>query len=104
MRRFVATVFLFGSLLAAATDAPKTHRDYRLEAEAAYERKDYAAAKKATLAALDLRPDSPHYLYNLAALSALTGDLATALDTLHRIAALGVVMPIERDPDFAKLQ
>ena len=90
--------------LAAAEPGDKTHQDFRKEAVAAYQRKDYSAAREATLAALDLRPDSPRYLYNLAALSVLTNDTATALDTLRQLAALGVVLPIERDPDFAKLQ
>ena len=102
LRRLLASTLSLGSVLAA--DAPKTHRDYRTEAAAAYERKDYTAAKEATLAALELRPDSPRYLYNLAALSALTNDEPTALDTLRQLAALGVVMPVERDKDFAKLQ
>jgi len=100
MRFFVASLLALTPLLAA----DKTHQDFRKEAVAAYQRKDYHAAREATLAALDLRPDSPRYLYNLAALSALTNDTATALDTLRQLAALGVVLPIERDPDFANLQ
>ena len=92
------------SSLCAAERAEKTHRDHRDEATAAYQRKDYIAAMEATLAALDLRPDSPRYLYNLAALAALTNDPATALDSLQKLAALGVVMPVERNPDFGKLQ
>ncbi len=100
MRFFVASLLALAPLLAVE----KTHQDFRKEAAAAYQRKDYTAAREATLAALDLRPDSPRYLYNLAALSALTNDTATAFETLHQLAALGVVLPIERDPDFAKLQ
>jgi sugar lactone lactonase YvrE len=101
--RFVAAALAFGSVF-AAEPGEKTHQDYRRVAEAAYQRKDYTAAKEATLAALDLRPDSPRYLYNLAALSALTNDAASAIATLREIAAMGVVLPIQRDPDFAKLQ
>ncbi len=101
---FAASALAALAPLFAAEPAAKTHQDFRKEAVAAYQRKDYTAAREATLAALDLRPDSPRYLYNLAALSVLTNDTATALDTLRQLAALGVVMPVERDPDFGKLQ
>ncbi len=103
MRSFLLSLLAVFPLF-AAEPGEKTHQDFRKEATAAYQRKDYTAAKEATLAALDLRPDSPRYLYNLAALSALTNDHATALDSLRQLAALGVVLPVERDPDFAKLQ
>ncbi|WP_414661493.1 SMP-30/gluconolactonase/LRE family protein [Horticoccus sp. 23ND18S-11] len=97
---FAATVLAFVPL----TAAEKTHLDFRAEAQAAYLRKDFTAARAATLAALELRPDSPRYLTNFAALSALTGDDATAIETLRELADLGVGPPIERDPDFARLQ
>lgn len=84
--------------------AEKTHREFRTEAEAAYQRKDYAAARTALRAALALRPDSPRYLHNLAAISALTGDRAAALATLRQLVAFGISVPVERDPDFASLQ
>lgn len=96
--------FLLAGFLPAAEPAPKTHLDYRKEAVAAYQRKDYAAARKALLAALELRPDSPRYLHNLAAVCALTGDEKAAIDYLRRLAALGVVTAVERDADFASLQ
>lgn len=90
--------------LAAATADVPTHFSHRAVARAAYERKDYPAALAATSAALALRPDSPRYLHNLAALQSLTGARDAALATLGRLAALGVYLPVERDPDFAPLQ
>jgi tetratricopeptide (TPR) repeat protein len=87
-----------------AQEPRKSHEDFRDEAVAAYQRKDYQQAREATLAALALRPDSPQYLRNLAALSALLGDPPAALDSIRRLIALGVAPPIERDPDFASLQ
>ncbi len=109
--RFVVAAFSLASTLAlippagfAADVDGKSHGDYRREAQAAYERKDYPAARAAFAAALALRPDSPRYLHNLAALSALTGDDRAALDYLRRLAALGVATAVERDPDLAKLQ
>lgn len=78
--------------------------DLRAEAEAAYGRRDYAAARSAVTAALAQRPDSPQLLHNLAALDALTGQTDQALGHLRRLAQLGVAPPIERDPDLAALQ
>lgn len=95
---------LLGGLVVDLGAADKSHQDFQAEARAAYARKDYAAAKAATSAALALRPDSPRYLHNLAALQALGGESAAALATLRRLAALGVAPPAERDPDFATLQ
>ncbi len=92
------------TLLLAATPDTATHYTHRAAARAAYERKDYPAALAATEAAVALRPDSPRYLHNLAALQTLTGARDAALVTLRRLAALGVYMPVERDPDFAPLQ
>lgn len=90
--------------LPAADSAPRSHLALRAEAQTAYQRKDFPAALRATAAALALRPDSPRYLYNLAALSALTHDGPGAVTYLRRLAALGVSLPVERDPDFASLQ
>jgi sugar lactone lactonase YvrE len=91
-------------LLLPLAAAGQTHLDHRDEALAAYARRDYAAALAATEAALALRPDSPRYLRQLAALSALTGNASAAIACLERIAALGVSADVERDRDFALLQ
>ena len=102
MRALALLVIAISPLM--AQDGPRSHLDYRAEATAAYQRKNYAAAKASTLTALELRPDSPRYLHNLAALSALTGEPAQAIEYLRRIAALGVATNAERDPDLAILQ
>jgi hypothetical protein len=97
-------LILVATLPVFAQDAARSHLDYRADAVAAYQRKNFVAAKEATLAALELRPDSPRYLHNLAALSALTNEPAAAIEYLRRIAALGVATNAERDPDLAQLQ
>lgn len=105
--RFLFSASLLLSLLPSfAQPAPvaEDHPALRRVAEAAYKRKDYAAARDAYAAALALRPDSPRYLHNLAATQALTGREDDALATLRRLAGLGVVTAVERDPDFASLQ
>ncbi|HUR59075.1 MAG TPA: hypothetical protein VM029_15275, partial [Opitutaceae bacterium] len=99
-----STLALVPRLCAAADTDGKSHVDLRTEAQAAYERKDYTAARELFAAALALRPDSPRYLHNLAALSARTKDTKAALDYLRRLAALGISTPVERDPDLAALQ
>jgi tetratricopeptide (TPR) repeat protein len=104
MRKLILLFCTAALALQAAGTAPKSHRDFRTAAEAAYQRKDYAAAREAFASALQLRPDSPRYLHDLAAVSALAGDPGAALDLLRRLAALGVATPVERDPDFASLQ
>ena len=101
---YIRAALLLATLPLLAQEADKTHQDFRAEAAAAYQRKDYAAAKSATEAALALRPDSTRYLHNLAAVSALTGDSASAFTYLRRLAAFGVATNIERDPDLASLQ
>ena len=85
-----ALLFLATVALLSAQPAGKSHADFRAEAQAAYQRKDYSAALAATAEALKLRPDSPRYLHNLAALSALTGDEPGAIAYLERLGALGV--------------
>ena len=95
---------LLGVLAATAADAPKTHFDYRREAVAAHQRKDYPAMAAACEAALHLRPDSPRYLFNLALAQTLLQQPDKALDALRRLAALGVSMPVDKTPDFAPLQ
>lgn len=103
MRLPFALLLAAGPLLALAQERG-SHVDLSRDAEAAYRRKDYATALTAASAALQLRPDSPRILHRLATLSALTRDPSAALGYLNRLAALGVSLPLERDPDLAALQ
>jgi tetratricopeptide (TPR) repeat protein len=101
MRVFVLLSLVLSLALAAA---PKTHRDLRAEGDAAYQRKDYAAAHDAYTAALALQPDSPRYLHKLAAICTLAGNKKEALETLRRLTSLGVVTAVANDPDFSGLR
>ncbi len=89
---------------AQSAQSVPSHSAFRRTAEAAYQRKDFVAARDAYAAALALRPDSPRYLHHLAATQALTSRHDEALATLRRLTALGVATAVERDPDFASLQ
>lgn len=105
LRWLVIVILLGGCLVAHAADAPaKSHQDYRADGLAAYRKKDYVAARDAFAAALELRPDSPRYLYNLAAMAALTGDEGGASKRLRDLAELGVYLPAQKDGDFGALQ
>jgi sugar lactone lactonase YvrE len=99
----VARFFLL-ACLAAVVSAQETHLDYRAIAEAAYQRKDWAAAREALGFALELQPDSPRYRRAMAAVMARGGDRKAALEQLRLLVALGVTANIEKDPDFAALQ
>ena len=103
-RRLAFAIAMAIGLAPCSFGATKSHLDLRAEAQVALQRHDYAAAREAITAALALRPDSPRYLYTLAALAALEKNLPLSVRYLRQIAALGVVMPVERDPDFAALQ
>lgn len=91
-------------LLSIPPSSAQSHPALRRTAEAAYQRKDFVAAREAYAAALALRPDSPRYLHQLAATQALTGRPDDALATLRRLTALGIVIAVERDAAFASLQ
>ena len=80
--------FLGAAALLGGDAGVKRHQDYRAQAASAYAQKNYPAAKEATLAALRLRPDSPSYLHNLAALCALMEDTSGAFAALRQIAAV----------------
>ncbi|MDO8545579.1 MAG: hypothetical protein Q7S40_34485 [Opitutaceae bacterium] len=99
-----ALSLLLFALPAGVGIAAQSHLDFRRDALAAYDRKDYPAARDAFAAALKLRPDSPRYLHSLAAMSAMSGDKAAAFRLLEQLADLGVATAIERDPNLASLQ
>ncbi len=97
-------LLLLALVSSVAFAAPKTHRELRADGDAAYQRKDFAAAHDAYAAALTLRPDSPRYLHNLAATAALLGQKTAALETLRQLAGLGIFTRVATDPDFASLK
>jgi hypothetical protein len=73
-------------------------------AAAAHQRGDFAAFHQAAAAAVELLPDSPRLLYNLACAQALTGQPDAALASLRRVVAMGAALPIAADPDLASLR
>ncbi len=102
MRRLV--LLLISGVALVSAEPVKTHQEWRREANVAVAKKDYVAAREAYAAALALRPDSPRYLHNYAAMCTLTGRNNDALQTLRRLVALGVTTGVEKDEDFAALR
>ncbi len=67
---------------------------------AAYEAKDYETSLSRFEHALSLRPNHPGLMYNIAAVSALSGNPLRAVDLLNRLADMKVRFPADKDPDF----
>ncbi len=100
--KLIAGAFALAVLVhvARAGDEPKTARYYRQQAALAYKAKDYAAAAENFNKALELIPDHPTLLYNLAAVSALQGKKTESLAFLSRVADMGLALHPEKDADF----
>lgn len=88
----------------AAGDEPKNARYYRQQAAAAYKAKDYALAIEDLKRALEMIPDHPTLVYNIAAISALQGNKADAIAGLSKVAAMGLALHPEKDSDFDSIK
>ena len=99
----VATVLLFGGTASAQNPAAEAQTHLR-EANAAYEREDYAAYVQALETALDLNPASLATRHNLAGGYALTGQNEESLRLLESLAAVSADFGVADDPDFTALR
>lgn len=79
-------------------------RYYTQQAAKAYQEKNYTAYLENMLRAVELRPDNPALLYNLAGAYALAGNRGAALDGLSRVAEMGLVYKAEADEDFSSIK
>jgi hypothetical protein len=82
-------------------------RDYRYFVEQAtktYKEKNYSAYLENMKRALELRPNHPRLMYNLAGAHALVGNKAEALMWLGRVAGMGMIYRADRDTDFDSLK
>lgn len=70
----------------------------------AYQAKDWPTYLE-NMKKLDaLRPNHSRVLYNLACAYALAGEKDSALDTLARVADMGMIYPVEKDEDLASIR
>src|SRR4051812_34512473 len=79
-------------------------RTYVQNANAAYKRHDYPALIDNMKQALRERPNYWRYIYNVAAGYALSGDGATAVRWLDRLADMGLVVPAATDENFNSIR
>jgi len=101
---FVPFLVLSATLLCAQPRFFKVAQEAYAQGMVSYEAKDYTASLEHFEQALDLRPNHPGIMYNVAAMSALTGKSENATGILNKIADMNVRFPAEKDPDFAALR
>lgn len=76
---------------------------YYSQAMKYYESKNYDSLVFYMNRALELRPDHPRILYNLAAGYSLVGNDSKAIEILDRIAGMKLHYPVQDDSDFTDL-
>lgn len=82
-------------------------RDYRYFVEQAtktYREKNYSAYLENVKMALELRPNHPRLMYNLAGAHALLGNKAEALLWLGRVAGMGMIYRAAQNTDFDSIK
>lgn len=79
-------------------------RYYSEQAIKAYEAKNYSAYLENMKMALNLRPDHPRLMYNLASAHALSGNKTEALALLTRVAEMGLIYAADKDSDFDSIK
>jgi hypothetical protein len=99
----VFITFIAGDSL-AQDNQPKDGRYYEALARKAYQEKDYASFLENMKMAVEMRPNHPRLMYNLAAAYALTGHQDEALQWLTKMTLMGLVFPADRDNNFASLK
>jgi hypothetical protein len=102
----MVSLLLAAAFLVGATASPSPVPDRVLlqeaaqKARAAHEARDYPGFLQWSARVVELAPRSTRALYNLACARALTGDSATAVALLERLARMEVATEAARDPDF----
>jgi len=95
----------FGSVrraeLFAQANPSEDVRYHLSQAQIAYKEKNYSACVSHLRSALNLRPNNPTVMYNLAGAYALVGDREKSIALLQRVADMGLIYPADKDADFA---
>lgn len=84
----------------AQDNQAKDGRYYESLARKAYQEKNYASFLENMKMAVEMRPNHPRLMYNLAAAYALTGHQDEALQLLGKMTEMGLVFPAGKDGDF----
>ena len=88
----------------AQEEPPKDGRYYESLARKAYQAKDYSAFLANMKKAVELRPNHPRLMFNLAAAYALTGSGSEAFQWLNKMTEMGLVFPAEKESDFDSIK
>lgn len=103
MKSLIA-LFLFATFAFAQSPAEmKAAGEAERAARKAYDGKQYAGFLTEIQKANAARPNHPRIIYNLASAFALNGNSDAALDSLERLANMGLGYAFEKDQDFASL-
>lgn len=97
-------VLLSVPFAAVGQEPAQDGRYYERQALVAYRAKDLAGYLTNLQKALELRPNHPRILYNLSGAYALNGKPVQAVDTLEKVAAMGLDYPAEKDSDFDSIK
>jgi len=100
MRLSVFLLFLTLSVPAFADDV----RTVSKAALDAYQARDWATYLTNARKLDELRPNHPRVLYNLSGAWALSGNADKAIETLGRVAGMGVIYPAADDTDFDSIR
>src|ERR1051325_921955 len=88
----------------AQGEQAKDFRYYVEQATKTYKEKNYSAYLENMKLALELRPNHPRLMYNLAGAFALLGNKREALTWLGRVAEMGLIYRAAEDTDFDSLK
>jgi tetratricopeptide (TPR) repeat protein len=104
----IAAIFIvalaFQPKLRAQIEKAKTVSDYQKQAMTAYQAKDFTASLENLKKAVELAPNYPRFIYNIAALQTRLGNKTEALKALNQLADLGLVFAVDKDEDFEPLK
>lgn len=104
MKKNVILLFLLTgiSLFAQKLDVQRSNEHFKNAAEF-LRQNNYPKSIEELVAANNLRPNYPRYLYALARVYSSSGETAKALDLLRRLASFKIHFDIEKDSSFAHL-
>jgi hypothetical protein len=104
-RLFCAVLFVCVlTAFSVAQSVQKDGRYYESLARKAYQEKNYSSFLENMKLAVELRPNHPRLMYNLAVAYALNGKPNEAIALLRKEAAMGLVLPAASDADLSSLK
>ena len=100
----LCAVLSYPAMNAFAQPEARDSTYYENLARNAYKEKNYGVFLESMKRAVELRPNHPRLMYNLAAAYALNGEAGDAVAWLRKTAAMGLIFSPAGDDDFASLK